>query len=236
MSFFSACFGILSLTCQQPVTELAFTPGAQPIPHEFRLEDRGAQTTVLVSIAGATFATAPAIAGATVIASSATSVQVAGSGAIAITGLALNVSGADVGDEVTALVRIVDPNRAVLLSEQTVRIATVRGVDRFRVPFFNPSTNRTQETLLRLSAANGEVVAVVTGRDDAGNRSGKGELLVEAGKARTVTAAQLEALIGAPVGKWRLTIDTDAPGLTVQALVRNANTGTITTISDTVGP
>lgn len=134
-----------------------------------------------------------------------------------------------------AFVRVLDPNGPTVLAEQTYTIASVRGVDRFRVPFFNPSTNRTQETLLRVAAETGDVAFVVRGRDDAGNLSAKGQFLVQDGKARTITAAQLESQIGAPVGKWRLTIDTDAPGLTVQGLVRNANTGTITAISDTVG-
>lgn len=110
----------------------------------------------------------------------------------------------------------------------------MRGVDRFRVPFWNPASNRTQETLLRVAADSGDVAFVVRGVDDAGNVSRKGAFLVENGKARTITAAQMESQLGAPVGKWRLTLDTDAPGLTVQGLVRNAQTGTITAITDTV--
>lgn len=232
----SFCFGVLALTCQQPNVELAFAPGAQPIPHELRLADRGAQTTVFVALSGATFASPPTITGASVVGSSANAVQAAGAGAINITGLSLSVAGADVGDEVVAHIRVADPNAGVVLAEQRVTIGSIRGVERYRVPFFNPSTNRTQETLLRLIADGGDVVAVITGRDDAGNRSGKGEFLVPAGRAVQITAAQLEAQIGRPVGKWRLTVDTDAPGLTAQGLVRNANTGTLTTITDTAKP
>lgn len=230
----SFCFGVLALVCQQPAVELAFAPGAQPIPHELNIESRGAQTTAFVTVAGATFATTPTVTGANVVGSSANAIQIAGPGALRISAIALNLAGADVGDDISIYVRIADPNAAVVLAEQTVKVASVKGVERFKVPFFNPATNRTQETLLRLIADEGAVVAVVTGRDDAGNRSGKGEFLIPAGTARQVSAAQLEAQIGAPVGKWRLTIDTDAPGLTVQGLVRNANTGTITTISDTI--
>ena len=230
----SFCLGILALTCQQPAVELAFAPGAQPIPHQLTVESRGTQTTAFVTVAGATFAATPTIAGASVVGSSPNAIQIAGPGALSISDITLNVAGSDVGDDITLYVRIADPNAAVVLAEQTVKVASIRGVERFQVPFFNPATNRTQETLLRLIADEGAVVAVVTGRDDAGNRSGKGAWLIPAGTARQIGAAELESQLGRPVGKWRLTIDTDAPGLVVQGLVRNANTGTITTISDTI--
>lgn len=233
LSALSFCFGVLALTCQQPQAELAFAPGAQPIPHELTVESRSAQTSAFIAVTGATFAATPTISGATVVGSSPSAIQIAGPGALNVSGITLNVAGSDVGDEVTVYVRIADPNTATVLAEQTVKVASIRGVERFRVPFFNPAANRTQDTLLRLIADGGDVVAVITGRDDAGNRSAKGEFLVPAGTARQVSAAQLEAQIGQPVGKWRLVVDTDAPGLTVQGLVRNAQTGTITTITDT---
>ena len=130
-------------------------------------------------------------------------------------GFSVNVSGSDIGEPVRAYVRVADPNAATVLAEQTYTIASVRGVDRFRVPFWNSASNRTQESILRVAADSGDVAFVVRGVDDAGNISGKGAFLVESGKARTITAAQLESQIGAPVGKWRLTLDSDAPGLTV---------------------
>lgn len=234
MSALSFCLGVLALTCQQPAVELEFVPGAQPIPHEVQVASRGAQTTVFLGISGATFADLPTVTGASVVGSSPNAVQAAGPGALSISNILLNVAGSDVGDEIRAHLRIIDPNAGVVLAEQTVTLASVRGVDRFAVPFFNPASNHTQETLLRLVAEGGDVVAVITGRDDAGNRSRKGEVLVRAGSGITLNATQAEALLGPPVGKYRLTIDTDGPGLIVQGLVRNASTGTISAITDSV--
>ncbi len=88
-----------------------------------------------------------------------------------------------------------------------------------RVVFFNPASNRNQESLLRLindgaAAAN----VVITGLDDAGQPGGEARLTVPAGEAVTISADELESgggllegALGDGSGKWRLTVTADRP-------------------------
>ena len=91
----------------------------------------------------------------------------------------------------------------------------------YEVPIFNPASDVTQVSRLRLINP-GDAAASVTigGRDDSGAAATGGDvtLMLAAGGAQTLTAQQLEAgdtaitgQLGAGTGKWRLTVSSDQP-------------------------
>ena len=105
----------------------------------------------------------------------------------------------------------------------TVRGASASGSDgyTYEVPIFNPASEVTQLSRLRLINP-GDAAAAVTivGRDDSGAVATGGDvtLTLAAGRAQTLTAQQLEAgdtaiagRLGAGTGKWRLTVSSDQP-------------------------
>ena len=106
-----------------------------------------------------------------------------------------------------------------------------------RVVFFNPASNRNQESLLRL-INDGEAVAGVTisAVDDAGAAGGEVTTSVPAGEALTLTAVELESgsaatdgALGDGAGKWRFTVSSDNP-ITVTSLLRSPG-GRLTNLS-----
>ena len=108
----------------------------------------------------------------------------------------------------------------------------------YRVPFFNPGSNRTQQSRLRLiNLGDAAAEVVITGRDDAGESPGSEvRLTLAAGAARSLGADTLEAgdagldgSLGDGTGKWRLTVTADRP-LRVMSLLRNP-TGNLTNVS-----
>ena len=120
-----------------------------------------------------------------------------------------------------AFVRAADGTLSAM--HDTVRAASVAEEDRYRydVPIFNPSTEVTQLSRLRLINP-GDTAAAITieGRDDSGAEATGGpvQLTLAAGGAQTLTAQQLEAgsagltgRLGAGTGKWRLTVSADGP-------------------------
>ena len=114
---------------------------------------------------------------------------------------------------------------------------TTRG---YEVPFFNPSDDMAQRSLLRLVNWDDEDAAVViTGRDDSGAPAAHAvSLTVPARGARTLDAWQLETgdaagldgALGDGVGKWRLAVAT-AVSLQVMSLLESdaglANVSTV---------
>ena len=87
------------------------------------------------------------------------------------------------------------------------------------VPFFNPGSNTTKVSHLRIiNPGTTEAAVTVTGRDDGGNEaSGTVSLTLPAGAARTLTAQALEAggegfdgSLGDGAGKWRLSVRSSA--------------------------
>ena len=120
-----------------------------------------------------------------------------------------------------AFVRAVDGTLSAM--HDTVRAAASDGSVgyTYNVPVFNPSTEMTQVSRLRLINP-GDAAAAVTigGRDDSGAEAVMGDvsLALAAGGAKTLTAQQLEAgdtdltgQLGAGTGKWRLTVSSDQP-------------------------
>ena len=90
---------------------------------------------------------------------------------------------------------------------------------RHRVAMFNPVSELAPESQLRLANRGSDPARVsITGVDDQGASPGSGiGLTVAPGQVRTLTAAELEpgtdlvGELGDGVGKWRLTVDADAP-------------------------
>ena len=132
--------------------------------------------------------------------------------------------------EPLAYVRAADGTLSVM--HDTVRGTEVAGVSTFHVPIFNPSTNVTQASRIRLINP-GDAVATVTigGRDDTGAAASGGQvqLTIPANGARTLTAQQLEAgdasvtgRLGAGVGRWRLSVSADRPIQVVNVAVTTA--------------
>ena len=120
-----------------------------------------------------------------------------------------------------AFVRAADGTLSAM--HDTVRGASVGGSDgyTYEVPIFNPASEATQVSRLRLINP-GDAAAAVTigGRDDSGAAATGGDvtLTLAAGGAQTLTAQQLEAgdtsitgQLGAGTGKWRLTVSSDQP-------------------------
>ena len=120
-----------------------------------------------------------------------------------------------------AFVRAADGRLSAM--HDTVRAAAPDGSGGYTydVPVFNPSTEMTQVSRLRLINP-GDATASVTigGRDDTGATATMGDvtLALAAGGARTLTAQQLEAgdtdltgQFGAGAGKWRLRVSSDQP-------------------------
>ena len=140
--------------------------------------------------------------------------------------------GTDVGDarllietglQIVPLVYVRATDGTLSAMHDTVRAASVSGSGqhRYEVPVFNPSTEVTQLSRLRLINP-GDAAATITirGRDDSGMVASGGDvtLTLAAGDAQTLTTQQLEAgdstitgRLGAGTGKWRLTVTADQP-------------------------
>ncbi len=111
-----------------------------------------------------------------------------------------------------------------------------------RVAVFHPTSSDEQRSLLRL-ANNGAdaAMATINGVDDAGAEAGPLTVMVPAGEALTLTAAQLEAgdeglegALGDGEGQWRLTVSFDNP-LTVMSLLEGP-AGHLSNLSATARP
>ena len=118
---------------------------------------------------------------------------------------------------------------------------------RHRVAIFNPGSNRSQESLLRIVAPGPEAADVtIVGTDDVGvPGAGPVSLTIPAGRSRTVGAWELESsgegltgMLGDGAGKWRLRLTSSAPILAMSLL--RSPTGHLTNLSTTptrgVGP
>ena len=107
-----------------------------------------------------------------------------------------------------------------------------------RVPFFNPGSNTSKVSHLRIiNSGTAEAEVTVIGRDDAGDEaSGTVSLTLPAGGARTLTAQELEAggegfdgSLGDGAGKWRLTV-TASRAIEVMSLLQT-RTGHLSNVS-----
>ena len=113
------------------------------------------------------------------------------------------------------------------------------GAMRYHVPFFNPGSNSSQVSLLRLINPGEEIASIVIAAlDDRGESPPGGEvrLTLPAGAARMFRAEQLEqgdeefsGGLGDGEGKWRLFVSADRP-LQVMSLLQSP-TGSLTNLS-----
>ena len=113
---------------------------------------------------------------------------------------------------------------------------------RRRIAFFNPGSNRSQESRLRLiNPGDAPAAVVITGTDDRGSSPGEVRLTLDAGRSRTLSAQALETgagdglmgFLGDGQGRWRLTVEADRPIHAMSLL--SSPTGHLTNLS-TVPP
>ena len=126
----------------------------------------------------------------------------------------------------------------VMSSIHEVAAEEGEGSMRYRVPFFDPGSNRTRRSWLRLvNPGQSEARIVISARDDGGAPSESDvRLTLPAGEARALSAQQLEAggsefegRFGDGTGKWRLVVSADRP-LVVMSLLESP-TGNLTNLS-----
>ena len=126
-----------------------------------------------------------------------------------------------------------------LTSMHEVAAEIEKGSNRYHVPFFNPGSNLSKESLLRLINPGGrDASVVITGVDDAGEGSPLGEvrLTLGAGAARMLSARELEqggsgitGRLGDGTGKWRFLVSSNQPLLVMSLL--QLPTGHVTNLS-----
>ena len=106
------------------------------------------------------------------------------------------------------------------------------------VPIFNPASNRSQQSRLRLANLDDESAEItISGRDDDGSPvDGKVRLTLEPGAARMLTSQELEegarglsGQLGDGKGKWQLFVSAHAP-LQVMSLLHSP-TGNLTNLT-----
>ena len=103
--------------------------------------------------------------------------------------------------------------------------------DGYLVKFFNPASNTTQQSRLRLinwSSLNEPVR--IEGVDDSGNSAGPVSLTLPAGQSRMLTAIDLEegaeglnGMLGDGMGKWQLNIRAHVDSIAVQSLLYSSS-------------
>ena len=113
------------------------------------------------------------------------------------------------------------------------------GVTRYRLPIFNPGSNRSQQSRLRLiNPGEGNAEVVIRGRDARGEWAPGGEvrLALPAGRARVLSAQELErggagfdGRLGDGAGKWRLSVSADRPLQVMNLLL--SPTGSLSNLS-----
>ena len=112
------------------------------------------------------------------------------------------------------------------------------GDDGYLVKFFNPASNATQQSRLRLINWGSEDEAVqIEGVDDSGNNAGPVSVTLPAGQTRTLTAVDLEqgahgldGTLGDGAGKWQLNVRANGNSVAAQSLLY-ASSGHISNLS-----
>ena len=114
------------------------------------------------------------------------------------------------------------------------------GPGRYHVPIFNPGSNQSKPSLLRIvNRSDARATVEIDGVDDRGQSAeGKVRLTVEPRAAATVTALELESgkdgldgRLGDGSGKWRLEVSADQP-VQIMNLLRSPS-GYLTNLSTT---
>ena len=110
----------------------------------------------------------------------------------------------------------------------------------YLVKIFNPASNTTQQSRLRLiNWGDTDQFVLIEGTDDGGDYRGPLFLTLPAGHSRTLTAVDLEqgtaglnGTLGDGTGKWRLTIDGDRNSSIAAQSLLYASSGHISNLSD----
>ena len=110
--------------------------------------------------------------------------------------------------------------------------------DGYLVKIFNPASNTTQQSRLRVINWGSDTETVrIDGVDDGGNRAGPVSLTLPAGHSRILTAVDLEegaheldGTLGDGMGKWRLNIRADVDSVAAQSLLY-ASSGHVSNLS-----
>lgn len=235
------CLGVLDLQCKEETVTTQLTASAILLPDVVASSE--VNHVVRFEVLGpATIVNSGTVVDGDVLLTSPTRVtwrQLASETSLTGVEVVLD-SNAFITDVVRVKLSIVDPNgNTALVLVREFNAVNIIGFEHKSVPFFNPSTNDVQFSILRLineSADDG--VVTIRGTDDTGMRSGTVEALIPANGAIQLNSQELEfgsarvnGSLGDGTGKWRLTVDSDFVGLKVQALVRNNVTGTISTVS-----
>lgn len=160
---------------------------------------------------------------------------VVGTGTYSVGGLALLGFFAP-GDVVSIPVLAFNPNTESEVFGQNVAVANVSATTNLRVLSFNPASNTTQQTILRLVNLDpSEALVAIRGTDGDGNASGEVRARVPADGAVQLNSADLQdgneakrvdGALGVPVEKWTLHVISEAR-VRAHVLVRNNNTGTL---------
>lgn len=155
----------------------------------------------------------------------------------------LDVSGSENMD-ITAYVRTADGFVTAMHDLAPATFGRTPSGHRHEVVIFNPASNTTQRSLLRLvnPSYDDNVSVEIVSRDDRGTPGGTVRLALAAEEARTLTALELEegsgagfdGALGDGAGKWRFTVTADAP-LAVMSLLRSP-TGHLTNLSTGTAP
>ena len=110
---------------------------------------------------------------------------------------------------------------------------------RHRVPIFNPGSNRSRVSKLRLiNTATAEATVEIVGVDDDGSQTGEVRVRLRGRQALTISARQLEdggswsGSLGNGAGKWQLSVSADQPVI-VMSLLESLDTGHLTNLSTT---
>ena len=135
----------------------------------------------------------------------------------------------DVSIEPVAYARSTD---GFLADIHEAAVEETRGSMRYRVPIFNPASNGTAQSRLRLiNPGERSARIVIGGLDDGGESAPSGDVTIDldAGAARMLTARQLEEggeglsdRLGDGTGKWQLSISSNRP-VQVMSLIQSSS-------------
>lgn len=101
-----------------------------------------------------------------------------------------------------------------VIAKDVYHVATIGGAETYAVPFWNPSTNQRQQTMLFAGADNGGATLQIWGVDNGGRRFGPAVFALPAHCARIITAENIEAGLGFDPqagNKLRLIVAASAP-------------------------
>ena len=150
-----------------------------------------------------------------------------------VTGLTIDLQQLPKGDArlgVPVLVEAIVSRDGREVAREIYHVATIGGAETYAVPFWNPSTNQRQQTMMFAGASNGGATLQVWAVDNGGRRFGPAVFAIPPHAARVITAENVEAGLGfdpQPGNKLRLIVAASAP-ITLVSKVRAVDLDLIT--------